>query len=951
MQILCSGALVLNWYEWFEFSSDPFITTPLRSEDEFNTLFVKTESIKNEMEYLTSQIKSGSFLSLVAGSRGVGKSTTLQYASYLCQKDGILSFYIGLVPYGLDKSREPTFELTRILLYSIIEKLIIGIYTYKNDFFQKYKRNFIRWGKLVGLKFDEIEGFYLSPSYRLDFKILNATLDSLLKFIGQEGSPILICIDNLDKIDPNILIPFLRGGTSQAIFELMNAAGVSILIAFDIRLLEVVEKNPDLNYLKRKILLKSLRALEAESLISLRVQKFSSKPANVFYEKKCILYLSDDEQGITRNILNKVRELFIEAYNRKIKFLTYDFLLSRKKDLDEREIYDDIIQDKQVKNGSVKLLNLSYFLSDEESDVVVKTLDKLYEGKRVRIDSNIMALLMKNGILLSNSRFKPKLDLDIQRLFNSVIKHNWKIVDFIKWNYQVESIETVRIQYSGRKVLSYINKLLELLNNIVYKKSNIVVIENGNRINFKMYVWINDLNNRLNNILDNYAKLKNVDLEDVDTSYLNRLIYFIQKDFLIFFIKYYSIYLKDPLQFKNKSVRLFDWDYVFSGIRHYQSNIKYKFITYKLITNFLIKYDNTQKNIFQLSYMEIEELLFNLEQIIIEFSKQIEYFMYMSNMKESVTVDVKHIKVIQDTIIKLNKYFNTENYNIIISVNNVLDHNKEKLKENGLSMIINNSAINIRKIVLKEKNNRLRGLYNISIMVGINNVLTEDDVYTIMEIIFVIINYLEDIEEKEFLKPHYEVWLITYKNYDKLVIPLLNMIKKPIRTDIHLKTINNINTLFLAKNITLEDSITKDRLSKHVFIAYKNNNILSKNTAIKVVDYLKIRKIPTWYYPTNVKWADSITKKEEEAIRNAFAAIICYTPDFLEGKTSTQEYNALMAKKREEPNFKVGLLLINCDKKDVPTLMKDSYYVKISNPNDPTFESIMNSIYHSIYEL
>ena len=276
---------------------------------------------------------------------------------------------------------------------------------------------------------------------------------------------------------------------------------------------------------------------------------------------------------------------------------------------------------------------------------------------------------------------------------------------------------------------------------------------------------------------------------------------------------------------------------------------------------------------------------------------------------------------------------------------------KEKLIETGIYSIIDNSAINIRKKIITEKSGNMREFYNISIMVGIEYVFTDKEIYSLMEIVKEIVDYLEQKDIENYLKPNYEIWFISFKPYSRLAVSLLNMIKKPIRTKVYLKTINDINNLFINQSILLDDDKAVDTTAKHIFVAYSANNSDSEITASKVVEYLKSKDVPVWYFPSKVSWGDSITSKEEEAIHNAYASIICYTSDFLEGKTALQEYNALMAKKREKNDFKVGMILINCEPTHIPPFMKDSFYLKISNPNDPMFESIMESIYNSIIVL
>jgi len=140
-------------------------------------------------------------------------------------------------------------------------------------------------------------------------------------------------------------------------------------------------------------------------------------------------------------------------------------------------------------------------------------------------------------------------------------------------------------------------------------------------------------------------------------------------------------------------------------------------------------------------------------------------------------------------------------------------------------------------------------------------------------------------------------------------------------------------------------------LFKPVFLAYREKNTFGKASAEKIGKYLVDRDISVWYFPWRVGWADSITAEEDEGIQNSFAGVIIFTPDFFEGKTATEEYRALLAKKRDDTAFKVGLLLVGCTHEDVPPLMKDYLWAKVDGPEDPRFEEEAEKIYRGLLGL
>jgi len=155
----------------------------------------------------------------------------------------------------------------------------------------------------------------------------------------------------------------------------------------------------------------------------------------------------------------------------------------------------------------------------------------------------------------------------------------------------------------------------------------------------------------------------------------------------------------------------------------------------------------------------------------------------------------------------------------------------------------------------------------------------------------------------------------------------------------------------LIRRFDLSDDELPIYLTNHVFIAYKSGNENSEKIAKRLGEFLRARKIPVWLFPWRVGWADSITKEEEQGIAGSFAAVICYTPDFLEGKTAREEYGALLAKKREDPDFKAGLFLIGCNHMLVPPFMKDYLWAEITDLEDQRFEEEAIKIYRGLLGL
>jgi len=155
-----------------------------------------------------------------------------------------------------------------------------------------------------------------------------------------------------------------------------------------------------------------------------------------------------------------------------------------------------------------------------------------------------------------------------------------------------------------------------------------------------------------------------------------------------------------------------------------------------------------------------------------------------------------------------------------------------------------------------------------------------------------------------------------------------------------------------SEKIIEEFDIPKDTLppyiNKHVFFAYRCG---VEKIAEKLATYLISKNIKVWYFPWKVGWGDSITTEEEKGLKNSFAGLIIFTPDFLEGRTAHEEYRALIAKRKEDPHFKVGILRVNCGREDIPEFMKDYFDVFIKSEDDPDFDNITHIIWRGLLML
>jgi len=121
---------------------------------------------------------------------------------------------------------------------------------------------------------------------------------------------------------------------------------------------------------------------------------------------------------------------------------------------------------------------------------------------------------------------------------------------------------------------------------------------------------------------------------------------------------------------------------------------------------------------------------------------------------------------------------------------------------------------------------------------------------------------------------------------------------------------------------------------KHVFIAYREP---VENVARKLAKYLIDNDMKVWFFPWKVGWGDSITAEEDEGLKNSFSGIIVFTPDFLKGKTAREEYRALLALKRSNESYKIGILRVNCPRNEVPPFLLDYFDCHVESETDGNF--------------
>jgi len=792
----------LDWLKWFGFTSDPFVTRPLQSEDEFNNLFIKTAAISREFSSFVDQVKTSPFLKLVVGKRGIGKSTALQYAVNLCHKSGILAIYVGLYPHGIKQSKEPTFEIARQLMHSIIQEFICSIHEIKHNLFLKYKSTLINWGKYIGLSFDEIDGFTRDPTVRPDFEMLKDILFGFLNLLQRNNVSALVAIDNLDKLDTETVKMFLRGAAAQPLFEKLNSCGVSVLIATDPNLINIVDKDPDLSFLRQKIILEPLSPTEAENLVSRRIQKYAVDPSKKYYEKEAVFYVCHEQKGITRDILNELRGLFIKAFNQKQHYVSLELAKTGSTQFREIENYYEMIKDDYARKGAEKLLRMIYYLTEKELADIPKILASIFAKERLKVPVEIAQALLEAEVILSDEGLPSgyKLDFCVYQLLEEARKREWAPVNFLEWILKPETVEMVRVQTPGFRAKRLLDRFISGLQNMQLGKEKITLEQNDILVTYSWKKWREEMELRLKRAKKNYEIIDNIDMEDAEKSSIYKQIYYILKDFLICFSKCFAAVRDKPIKFKSKFSDTNSWDFIKASIFTYQKDKAMNFKSFRFIEHIRTSNSAIKRKIFSPTEDDIRMALKSLEEIIVEFSREIENMLsdYISN--HSITVEKAEPEFHEALCSFVAKLAQKMGYTEDLDHYRVFRVDGREYVRRGFYRSATNIAeldIVRRKQEIGRKDGKIRYHFFLAEVKRERKQANEKEVLLFLKKCEDLIRILESEISNlpQVLKPKFTLWFISYAGFTPKARMVFGRTQKPPRTQCKLVDINELNEM------------------------------------------------------------------------------------------------------------------------------------------------------------
>jgi class 3 adenylate cyclase len=441
----------MDWCEWFGFRFDPFFDKPLESDIEMERLLVIDKSMEEQISPLLRQMNKVPFLSLVIGDRGVGKSTFMYYSMNQALKSSYLPVYLGLDHIQLEFSKKPTFDIAAAVMYEFGAKLLDATLNLKRSFFLENRNLLENFARYLGLEFEETEGFVPSGKpYRLDFFEQKRYILTILNLLKSQQIPVLLSIDNLDKISKlEILKDFFTAPFAQTFFDDLKKGGVSILIAMDVPFSQIKKQNANLKYLAQDVQINPLSPTQAVELLTKRI-KFSNdpQPKNPF-ANDAMISIGLSKKGVTRDILAEARNLCLRAYEQKISLISKEFADKGLVSFSESRAFYEILE--KSENLRVSILKLCQLAADPTfgSKQIVHVIKDVMSGKKIVVSNEFLNALLDLDIIKSSANEKYILSQSISSLFEVVQKGGWDIDRFLDWIFGKESIHILSGEIPG----------------------------------------------------------------------------------------------------------------------------------------------------------------------------------------------------------------------------------------------------------------------------------------------------------------------------------------------------------------------------------------------------------------------------------------------------------------------------------------------------------------------
>jgi hypothetical protein len=449
----------MDWCEWFGFGFDPFFDKPLQTAKEMQNLLVIEKKMEERASPLLRQMDKISFLCVVSGERGVGKSTFMYYAMSLVQKAGFLPVYVGLDYGNLEHSTRPTYEIERSLMYELGAKILDELQNSKPEFFSENKNMLLTLARYLGLNYTEVEGFLpRGEPYKLDFSELKRYLFAILSLLEKANIPILFCVDNLDKLKIVTLEQFFAGPSAQSFFDELKKAGVSILIALSFEFLNLRKKKDSLKYLSQNVNIEPISPPQAAEVIAKRIlYSKDPSPSNPF-EEKAMFSIGFSKKGITREILSEARNLCIRAFEQRLAKIDDTFVNEGLHAFSEsRTFYEILDKNEYLKPLALRLCELVAY-SGMMPENIILAIEAIRKEGKMKAEPGLIKGLVDFGIIQSKENEKYILTIPMDNLLRLVTENGWTPKGFLSWLFSKDSIKLVSNEIPGANARATVDK-------------------------------------------------------------------------------------------------------------------------------------------------------------------------------------------------------------------------------------------------------------------------------------------------------------------------------------------------------------------------------------------------------------------------------------------------------------------------------------------------------------
>ena len=441
MIITCGGTkglrkLKKDWIRFFKLVGNPFVTTPLQTKEHFDHLFVKTDNVAKLIDPMIEYFdQSPPFLRVVSAPRGSGKSTILHYMTSALRSKSV-NLVVCLIthqPAVLHGERDAAYGIGN----DTLSRIVMGLAERLLDF-EKGKNKSVLKELLDDIGMITSKGSLDSRSViTFSYSTNRSRLEKLLQYMKNRGVRAFIAIDNYDKLDEDRAIGFLKSAHAQPLFEDLQSAGVSIVIAASLEWAEHIGEG-DLSYLGKPMILNPLNPFEAISMVRKRIASKSSGEKIEIFEDKAITRIAIREEGIARNILETCRLCMTKAAERGEALISEDFVkeVLRSQERTGAKYYGVI---KKEPDARIGLTILSSIAKEVDPDTFRKMLQGLVDIMEGRDPGNkVIELLRQHRIFYLSERttdarkLKNYLASEIQVLLRTVAKR-YSLNVFMDW--------------------------------------------------------------------------------------------------------------------------------------------------------------------------------------------------------------------------------------------------------------------------------------------------------------------------------------------------------------------------------------------------------------------------------------------------------------------------------------------------------------------------------------